>query len=327
MISVINELRKMKIGRVYIAMLIFFVFGNIFISFLYHDNSFQSHEALENERNMYVETLASIENEDEYNLKNICEEKIAIINYCIDNNIPYQQLSVPGNLAKNAVAENLAILFIVLLINNLVSVEYHNDTWKNIFLLTNRNGKIVLLKKKITELAIIIGVIVSFLGVAVVFGVIVYRDWTNITIDYVNGAIMTSTYTHEIINMVVSLLVRAFIYGGISFITAVICKEKTVTVIIITVLVLFEKPIYEFLKILKFSYLLPFDYMHILENVCDYERSIAVKAILYVFLLLIIMNMVLVYSFNKCIVQNPKAYLFSYIINTQKNGNSGRRPD
>ncbi len=305
MTGIINEMKKLNLRGMLIAMLICFVLSNVVISFLFHDSSFRSQSALEDEKNLYVETLASIENdkEDEHNMKNICEEKIAIIDYCISNNIPYQQLSVPSNLAKNTIAANFVIIFIVLLVNSLITVEFRNDTWKNIIVITNGNARKILLKKKMAEYLIILGTIVSFLVVAVVYGAVVYRNWSNISVDYVGGAIVVSTYNQEIINMLVSLFVKAVVYGSMAFLLAVIFKEKKIAVIGITLLILFENTIYGFLSTFHFSSILPYRYLHILENVCDYQMATRWKAMGYTVFLLLCVNMLAVYSFKKKIYQ------------------------
>ncbi len=288
-----DELKKINSVSTVIAILVFIFIGNIVITFFYHDSSFSSKKALYDERDMYAETLETYREgiEDEYDMKDICIKKIAIIDYCIENNIPYQQLSVISNLSKNVLLINFIIIFMLLLVYNLISVEYSNGTWKYLIILNKGNYKRIMLKKKLAVYTIILGVTFIFLVSAIIYGSVVYKEWSNVVIDYINGKIIVTTYTSEIINMIIGLLVRGIVYGSLTFLLAVILKEKKIGIIGMVLLVLFENTIYTFLDNFKVSVVLPYRYLYILENVSDYQALIVGKAVIYIIVFLVLLNL------------------------------------
>lgn len=296
-----DELKKINSASTVIAMLVFLFIGNIVITFFYHESSFSSKKALYDERNMYAETLETYkeDSEDEYHIKDICIEKIAVIDYCIENNIPYQQLSVISNLSKNALLANFVIIFILLLIYNLVSVEYSNGTWKYLVILNNGNYKKIMLKKKLATYAIIAGLIIIFLASAIIYGIVVYKNWWNVLIDFIDGKVIVTTYTSEIINMIVGLIAKGMVYGSLTFLLAVILKEKKIGIIGMVLLVLFESTIYNFFNNFKISAVLPYQYLHIVENVSDYGPLMVGGAVTYIITFLLLINVLIYWSLKK----------------------------
>ena len=295
-----DELKKINSVGTIIAMILFLFIGNIVITFLYHESSFRSKEALYDERELYATTLETYkeDSEDEYDIKNICIEKIAIIDYCIENDIPYQQLSVVSNLSKNALLVNFVVIFMLLLIYSLVAVEYSNGTWKYLVILNKGNYKKIMVKKKLASYLILSGLSVIFLVSVIIYGMVVYRDWYHVSLDFINGKVVTATYQGEVINMIAGLFTKGIVYGSLTFLLAVILKEKKIGMIGIVLLVLFENTIYSFLNNFKISIVLPYRHLHILENISGYEPGIVGGAVIYIAVFLVLINL-LIYRFLK----------------------------
>lgn len=296
-----NEWKKINSVGTILALVIFILIGNVIITFLYHESVFVSKKALEEERELYQSALETCEEgqEDAYKIKDICMEKIAIIDYSIANDIPYQQLSVVSNLGKNILLVNFVVIFMMLLIYSMVSVEYTNGTWKYLVILTKGNYKKIMAKKKLASCTVVVGLALIFFVVAALYGIVVYKDWSHVSLEFVNGKVITGTYNSAVLNVAASVFTKGIVYGSLTFLAATVLKEKKIGIIGIVLMILFENSIYDFLNNFKISHILPYRYMHILENAGEYEGVVIGEAIVYIAVFLVIINLFTYYFWKK----------------------------
>lgn len=148
--------------------------------------------------------------EEELGINEVCDENIAIINYCIENEIPYQQLSIAGNLEKNTLLIGLIIIILIYITYSIVNVEDECCTWKNIYILNKMDSKRIVLKKKMTQYATMLLSVFLFYAIAFIFGMIMYGDWNNIKLEYINGIVIEGNYNNELINILPSFYLDQF---------------------------------------------------------------------------------------------------------------------
>lgn len=285
-----HELKKINIIKFIVALLIFLTVGNIAIGFLYNEKQFSSQKALMQERNIYVEAKENIDQEDSYGIEDICDEEIAKIDYCMDNDIPYKQLSVASNLVKNGLFVSIITIFIMMIVYNIVAVEDENNTWKNLLIINKINYKRIYVRKKIAGLLAALGIVIIFIGFVLLFGTIRYHSWGNVNLLYQDGKIVLGKYNNEIINMIICLIVKGIVYSSIAFLIACITKKSRIAIVIPIVLLMFESTIKSVLEQFKIANILPFKYMNILENVSSFGMKEIVLAMIYMLVLLICMD-------------------------------------
>lgn len=285
-----HELKKINIIKFIVALLIFLTVGNIAIGFLYNEKQFSSQKALMQERNIYVEAKENIDQEDSYGIEDICDEEIAKIDYCMDNDIPYKQLSVASNLVKNGLFVSIITIFIMMIVYNIVAVEDENNTWKNLLIINKINYKRIHVRKKIAGLLAALGIVIIFIGFVLLFGTIRYHSWGNVNLLYQDGKIVLGKYNNEIINMIICLIVKGIVYSSIAFLIACMTKKSRIAIVIPIVLLMFESTIKSVLEQFKISNILPFKYMNILENVSSFGMKEIVLAMIYMLVLLICMD-------------------------------------
>lgn len=285
-----HELKKINIIKFIVALLIFLTVGNIAIGFLYNEKQFSSQKALMQERNIYVEAKENIDQEDSYGIEDICDEEIAKIDYCMDNDIPYKQLSVASNLVKNGLFVSIITIFIMMIVYNIVAVEDENNTWKNLLIINKINYKRIYVRKKNAGLLAALGIVIIFIGFVLLFGTIRYHSWGNVNLLYQDGKIVLGKYNNEIINMIICLIVKGIVYSSIAFLIACITKKSRIAIVIPIVLLMFESTIKSVLEQFKIANILPFKYMNILENVSSFGMKEIVLAMIYMLVLLICMD-------------------------------------
>lgn len=285
-----HELKKINIIKFIVALLIFLTVGNIAIGFLYNEKQFSSQKALMQERNIYVEAKENIDQEDSYGIEDICDEEIAKIDYCMDNDIPYKQLSVASNLVKNGLFVSIITIFIMMIVYNIVAVEDENNTWKNLLIINKINYKRIHVRKKIAGFLAALGIVIIFIGFVLLFGTIRYHSWGNVNLLYQDGKIVLGKYNNEIINMIICLIVKGIVYSSIAFLIACMTKKSRIAIVIPIVLLMFESTIKSVLEQFKISNILPFKYMNILENVSSFGMKEIVLAMIYMLVLLICMD-------------------------------------
>ena len=266
--SIFDELKKISFVKILIVLIIVLVLGNFVINLLYNDNRYDSLKFLEEERENYIEMKNTIGDiEEELDINEMCDENIAIINYCIENEIPYQQLSIAGNLEKNTLLIGLIIIILIYITYCIVNVEDECCTWKNIYILNKMDSKRIVLKKKMTQYATMLLSVFLFYAIAFIFGMIMYGDWNNIKLEYINGIVIEGNYNNELINILPNFLFRSIFYTELTFCLTCIFKKSKVALIIPILVVLFEKNIGDLLKIMKIDSIFPIKYLQIVNEV------------------------------------------------------------
>ncbi|MDD5866349.1 MAG: hypothetical protein PUC75_01720 [Lachnospiraceae bacterium] len=289
--GLLYEVRKINLWKYIIALVVLVIVGNIGISLLYHQDEFSHKAAMEAEKNNYQEAYDSIGNNDELGVARICEQEIAIINYSIQHHIPYKRLTVLGNLAMNKYLINLVVLILAICSYDLVAVENENNTWKNIIVATHNNIKQIFVRKKIVEWIVILEGLCIFLFLAIMFGVVRYSDWTNVTVTYLNGQIITGSYNQQIVSMIIKTFVKGLVYADLSFLLACRFKKSRIVLIFVIILIFFDDTIVKLLQDLSFERFFPFKHLFILENIYDYKLIDICVAITY------FISMILAFSF------------------------------
>lgn len=303
--SIFDELKKISFVKILIVLIIVLVLGNFVINLLYNDNRYDSLQLLEEEKENYIEMKNTIGDiEEELNINEMCDENIAIINYCIENEIPYQQLSIAGNLEKNTLLIGLIIIIIIYITYSIVNVEDECCTWKNIYILNKTDSKRIVLKKKMTQYATMLLSVFLFYAIAFIFGMIMYGDWNNIKLEYINGIVVEGNYNNELINILPNFLFRSIFYTELTFCLTCILKKSKVALIIPILVVLFEKNIGDLLKIMKIDSIFPIKYLQIVNEVTANTTKEIIIAISYIIVTAIILSILSVIGVKKIKIRN-----------------------
>lgn len=92
-------------------------------------------QLLEEEKEDYIDIENTIGDNDEgLNINEMCDKKIAILDYSIDNGITYQQLSIVSNLEKNSLLIDFIIIILIYISYSIINIEDECGTWKNIYI-------------------------------------------------------------------------------------------------------------------------------------------------------------------------------------------------
>lgn len=296
-----NELKKSISIIEILAMLVFLIVGNWFIYLLYENKETDWRVHAISEKEYYVEALKQIETqgEDELGITKICVEEIAIIDYALENDIPYKKLSVFENISKNNILTNFIVIMISLMAYNIICVEFNNDTWKNVVIFNSSNYKKIFLRKKMVSHIITIGMIGVFVAVAILFGAMVYRNWSNVILYYSNGIVNEGTYNNDIINMLTGVFIRGCVYSSLAFLFAALFKEKKGGIVVLVLIIIFENTIHELTNEMSISTYLPFRNINVLLNITDYKISEIIGAVSVIFVYVVLIEIGAYYALKK----------------------------
>lgn len=285
-----DEFKKIRAWKYLLLLSMVLLVGNIIISILFNDDGLSSKEALLKEKQSYEEIIREMSNEgDAYGINEGCEEQIALIDYNLEHgSFYYQRLSVVSNLAKNKNLITILLVFLILLSGACVSVENDNDTWKNLIVLKKGKRKDIYINKKVAYFYFVGIAIGIFLIVALGYGIFRYGGFENIKLVYIGGDVKKGTYTGDIIDLLVSIVVKAIVYGGITF-YLVLRHGKVLGTVIPTLMLLAEGMIEMFFQRYSIGKYLPFRQMYILENITGQSIGEILVALIY---LTIIMGLI-----------------------------------
>jgi hypothetical protein len=297
---ILDEWKKIGAIKYFGILIVALLLGNIVIGFLYHNSEGDSVENLQKEKQSYIEMMqiADVSN-DEEDIVNKCEEQIALIDYSIEKGVPYQQLGIVSNFVKNGMLENIVVIMVIIMSYNLIMVESENKTWKNLLILNKLNSKKILLRKKAAVGIGILGAIVLFTGIALLFGMIRYGNWGNIQVLYDNGTVTTTNYNSEVINVCISIVMKCLVYAGFAGLMAILFHKTKMGIIVPIILLLMEGNIYSFLSYFKWDVILPFKHMNVLEHITYFRAKEIVIAFIYLVVCFIVMEITSFFSLRK----------------------------
>ncbi|MCR5667547.1 MAG: hypothetical protein K6G05_00665 [Lachnospiraceae bacterium] len=294
------ELKKIEFYKYLLVMLVILLIGNMGISFLYNEDKFDSIEELEEEKQIYIDAVQSVQGEDQYGVVQTCEEEISIIDYCINNDIPYKQLTIWGNIAKNRNLLGVVLIILLLAIHSVNAVEDDNNTWKNMVVANQNDFRSIFYRKIITIYSLILLLLLFFVGFIVIFGAIRYGTWSNINLYFENDKLIVGTYNFEIIELIVSFIVQGMFYGSVVFLISCIIKKSRTLFIIPIVVMLLEGVIASILERFKnVAGVLPFAKLRIIENLYSYSKVDDIKAIVYILLCIVVMHVFAYYMLRR----------------------------
>lgn len=290
---VIDEFRKIEITKYFIILTVLLLIGNMVLGFLYHNSELDSTEALKREKQSCIEARElATKYDDEYKMANYLDEQIELISYSIKHGTPYQQLSIASNFVKNGMLENVVVIIVIIIAYNLIEVERESRTWKNLIIFNKFNRNKILLRKKLATIISIVVAIALFIIMAFAFGFIRYKAWGNVQAVYSNGAVITKNYNSEIFSVIVSIIVKCFIYSEAAFCISFLSEKSRVYIIVPVILLLFEKTIYSFLCNFKWNKVLPYYHLNILENVSYHMNQEVVIALIYILIFAVLLELI-----------------------------------
>lgn len=298
--SIFDELRKISIIKMVLVLMLVLILGNFIIGLLYNDNRYESLQLLEEEKEDYIDMKNTIgDNDDGLNINEMCDKKIAILDYSIDNGITYQQLSIVSNLEKNSLLIDFIIIILIYISYSIINIEDECGTWKNIYILNKADCKRIVLKKKMAEYASVLLSVFLLYAIAFLFGILMYGDWNNIKLEYVNGIVIERNYNNELVNMMSNVLFRAFFYSEETFCLACILKKGKMALLIPILIVIFENNIGHFLEMIKIDMIFPIKYIQIFREVTSNTTKEIIMAITYIVITTIILNILSITGIKK----------------------------
>lgn len=235
----INEAKKVWNLRTFLFVLLFYILLNIGIAMSNPNNTKDNwrENAIEEINN--IDHLLSIQgNDGEESSIEVLEKNKAEIKYALDNNIPYNILSVWNHLQGMDGMNTFLFLIVIVLCHKIISIEDESKTWKNLFS-TGFGKKRVLLYKIAFAILQTVFLVIFYLCVAFIVGLIVYGGGTNaIVINYVDGSYVQQNLITEVWVTYASLIIKGLFYSSITiFLSSILVKNKLSLVIPIVILI------------------------------------------------------------------------------------------
>lgn len=139
-------------------------------------------------------------------------EKVALIGYSLENDIPYGVTSVFSHMIRVTELLGLLGLFAVYLGSKVYSNEYDSHTWKNLFC-TGVEKRNIYLTKIFFTITYMAAYIVLFLFMSAVVGLIYFGSGDHgIMLSYVNGRIIESNRLAEIVTIYGMSFIKLLFY-------------------------------------------------------------------------------------------------------------------
>lgn len=275
MICLINEFKKIwNVKTIIILTLILAIINIIYVGAEGTNSKSDWKSVAKENRQLDEEYLKEFERFEEYDqtdyeLYQKTVDDITIIDYSLENDIPYGNYSAWDHILN---VQNLVMLFVLILLIygcKIVGCEYDCGTWKNVLMHCPKRNRIIITK-------IVYAIIQTFLLVifvhiiGLIIGSICYGNLADISqLTVSNGNVLSISVLPEILRSMVLIFIQAcfFIFTGF-FINMLTGKSRTALIISFALLV-FSGNIENLVEKVSFHKLLPFYWM----NKTDYSLS------------------------------------------------------
>ncbi len=275
MICLVNEFKKVwNVKTIIILTLILAVVNVIYVGAAGVSSKSDWRSVAKENRQLdedYLKEYESLEEYDQtdYELYQKTVDDITIIDYSLENDIPYGNYSAWDHILS---VQNLVTLFVLILLIygcKIVGCEYDCGTWKNVLMhYPNRNRIII---TKIVYAIIQTFLLVIFIHiVSLIIGSICYGNLADISqLTVSNGNVVSESVLPEILRSMVLIFLQACFFILTGFLINMLTGKSRTALIISFALLVFSANIENLIEKVSFHKLLPFYWM----NKTDYSLS------------------------------------------------------
>lgn len=300
----INELKKQNILVIIIFTIILSVSLNLLAYYSSDNNTIDNwRENAISEKAEFEEYLAEqqAKKDTEQNEEIIsqCQSGINEIDYCLENDIPYEVVSLGGYLININGMDTFVYMIIIIFSARVFIIEDDNRTWKNLF---TTNVK----RRKILESKILFGILMS-LAISVIFFVVclvsgiafsnmeltsTIRVWN---VDhYMVESLSTKLFTTYMI-----FIIKAIFFSVFVIMLSGLCKLGYVTYLISIITLLFGDLIEGVMADKLINNYLPFKYLFSTANSVFFESNLLLKTCLVLIPWIILFVAITLLGFNR----------------------------
>lgn len=304
MIALLNEFKKIwNVKNILILFIILLAVNTLYYFAAGVSNEKNWRENAKEIRELdeqYIKEFATYEEytELDYELYQKTVDDITIIDYSLENNIPYGNYSVWNHIIN---MQNLLMLFVLVITVygcKVLGSEYDSGTWKNVLMHFSSRNSIIINKIIYVLLQTVSLTAVVFL-VNFLFGAVFYGHVSNIAqLSVDNGQIVTMSVLPQIIRTSVIILFQSCFFVLVGYLANLLSGKSKTSLIITFVLLVFSGQIENVLektpcyKVLPFYWINQSDASLIMNN----EWNLYIIAMLMYLVIISILNIII---FNK----------------------------
>lgn len=300
----INEFKKQNILLITIFTIILSVSLNLLAYYSSDNNTIDNwREKAITEKAEFEEYLAEQEakKDAERNDEIIsqCQSGINEINYCLENDIPYEVVSLGGYLININGMDTFVYMIIIIFSARVFIIEDDNRTWKNLFTTNMKRGKI--LASKITfGILMSIAISVMFFVLSLVSGMALGNMELTSTIRVWNvDHYMTESLASKLFATYIIFIIKAIFFSVYTIMIAGLCKLGYVTYLISIITLLFGDLIEGIMADKEINNYLPFKYLFSTANSVFFESNLLLKTCLVLIPWIILFVVITLLLFNR----------------------------
>lgn len=300
----INEFKKQNILLITIFTIILSVSLNLLAYYSSENNTIDNwRENAISEKAEFEEYLAEQEakKDTERNDEIIsqCQSGINEINYCLENDIPYEVVSLGGYLININGMDTFVYMIIIIFSARVFIIEDDNRTWKNLFT-TNMNRRKTLVSKILFGVLMSVAISVMFFVLCLVSGIALSNMELTSTIRVWNvDHYMTESLASKLFAAYMIFIIKAIFFSVFTIMIAGLCKLGYVTYLISIITLLFGDLIEGVMADKKINNYLPFKYLFSNANSVFFESNLLLKTCLVLIPCIILFAVIALLGFNR----------------------------
>lgn len=209
-----------------------------------------------------------------------CQSGINEINYCLENDIPYEVVSLGGYLININGMDTFIFMIIIIFSARVFIIEDDNKTWKNLFT-TNVKRRKILESKILFGIVMAIAISVIFFVVCLVNGIALGNMELTSTIRVWNADhYMVNSLASKLFSTYMIFIIKAIFFSVFVIMISGLCKLGYVTYLISIIALLFGDLVEGVMAGKEINNYLPFKYLFSTANSVFFESSLLLKTCL-----------------------------------------------
>lgn len=259
-----NELKKIEFVKILIIFLAYSFIINILLMNLSESYTLNNWREKAMEEKIVAEQMLTLSTLDEHSIE-LWNDVLFEIEYCLDNNIPYNVLDVFYYVKNLGGMGTFIYILTIVVVSKIISIEDNNNSWKNIYS-TPTNIKIFMLKKVETAFVCIIIMLAILLATSFVWGFVLYggpKGLENIVIY--SGTIIEIDIVEHMICVLSVIAVKCLFYGAlVMFIMSLHANFERVAIVVALLLLFGGEMFCEWVSSIfpdRVHEILPFEYI------------------------------------------------------------------
>lgn len=235
-------------------------------------------QPLNNWRNYAIEKreeyLSYIEDDDNEDITATFEEEIVLIDYSLENDIPYGTTGIWKHLSKMTGLFSVIIIIVIYMNSKIFLNEYECNTWKNLFC-TQATRNRIFMGKAIYCLFQIIIYLMFYMLAGIICGVTFGTGHGIVELSVQGGQVVeTNLMVYIMVSYGITLLQMIF-YVSVAITTILLIKEKKLAIILPIMIMLISSMLNQWIGDNAVANFLPFKY---LVSVSEVSLNSIIKA-------------------------------------------------